>query len=192
MRAAFAAIAIAFCGQQACADEVSIRDLSGARIDANWFRYINTRFGLAVDIPTRGYKYEVPVNSSGLTLSSPREEIVITLYAHWVVNVFEAANNDVQRTIAHLFDNAIAETLHKNGTVDYSARKEEFYVMSGHFGNSIYYERLIVSSRWPAIFNSLRIFYLKNMQKDLDLVVTRMSNTLTATCKGEEGPAFIN
>jgi hypothetical protein len=40
----------AFFGQQAFADEVSIRDLSGARIDANWFRYINLRFGLAVTI----------------------------------------------------------------------------------------------------------------------------------------------
>jgi hypothetical protein len=63
--------------------------------------------------------------------------------------------------------------------------------MSGHFGNNIYYERLTVSSRCPAIFNSLRIFYPRNIQKDFDLVVTRISNTLTATCKGEEGPAFI-
>jgi len=181
----------AFCGQQAFADEVSIRDLSGARIDANWFRYINLRFGLAVDIPTRGYKYEVPQNGSGLTLASLSKPVVITLYAHWVINLFDAANNDVQRTISHLFDNTVAETRQKNGTVEYSVKEGNFYVISGQFGNNTYYERLTVSSECPAIFNALRIFYPRNIEKDLDYLVTRMSKTLTATCKGEEGAAMI-
>ncbi len=182
----------AFFGQQASfADEVSIRDLSGARIDANWFRYINLRFGLAVDIPTRGYKYEVPENGAGLALSSLSRSVVITLDAHWVINHFDAANNDVQRTISHLFDNAVAETLQKNGTVEYSVKKGDFYVISGQFGNNTYYERLTVSSDCTAIYNALRIFYPRNIEKDLDYLITRMSKTLTATCKGEEGAAMI-
>ena len=49
----------------------------------------------------------------GLTLSSLSKPVLITLDAHWVINHFDAANNDVQRTISHLFDNAVAETLQK-------------------------------------------------------------------------------
>ena len=192
-RLLFAAMGAAFCGQQAFADGVSIRDLSGARIDANWFRYINLRFGLAVDIPTRGYKYEVPENGSGLTLSSLSKPVVITLSTHWVINRFDAANNDVQRTISHLFDNAVVETLQKDGTVEYSVKKGDFYVIFGQFGNNTYYERLTVSSECPAIFNALKIFYPRNIEKDkdIDYLVTRMSKTLTATCKGEEGAGMI-
>src|SRR5262245_41671861 len=90
----------------AYADQVMLAQLPGARIDANWFRYINSRFGLAVDIPTKGYRYDVPVNGSGLTLQS--ELVTITLYAHWVSNLVTDANNNVQNSISQLFDDAVS------------------------------------------------------------------------------------
>ena len=37
-------------------DEISLRQLSGPRIDADWFRYMNSRFGVAVDIPNMYYE----------------------------------------------------------------------------------------------------------------------------------------
>jgi hypothetical protein len=171
----------------AYADEVTLAQLSGARIDANWFRYVNLRFGLAVDIPTKGYRYDVPVNGSGLTLQS--ELVTITLYAHWVSNLVTDANNNVQNSVSQLFDDAISQTLEKGGTVDYSVRKDDFYVISGAFGKDVYYERRTISARCPAIFNSLRIFYPKSLERSLDRLVTKMSRSLRATCQGAEGAA---
>jgi hypothetical protein len=175
--------------QEIRADEVPLRALSGAKIDANWFRYVNLRFGLAVDIPTKGYVYDIPVNGSGLALISINRAVTITLYTHWVVNIFETANNDVQRTITQLFDSSVAETLQKNGTVEYSVKKDDFYVLSGRFAENTYYERVTVSSKCPAIFSSLRIFYPHALEERLDQLVTRMSKSLSSTCKGDEGAA---
>jgi hypothetical protein len=166
----------------AYADEVTLAQLAGARINTDWFRYVNPRFGLAVDIPTKGYRYDVPVNGSGLTLQS--KLVTITLYAHFVSNVVPDAINNVQSSISQLFDDAIAETLQKGGTVDYSVRKDDFYVISGMFDKNVYYERLTISAKCPAIFNSLRIFYPSSMERRLDGLVTRMSRSLRATCQG--------
>lgn len=173
----------------AYADEVSLSELTGAQINSNWFRYINPRFGIAIDIPARGYRYELPVNGSGLTLTSNNGAVVITVSAHWVVNIFEGANNDVRRSISHLFDDAVAGTIKKKGTVTYSVKKDEFYVISGNFGDNTYYERVTISPRCPAIFNGFRIFHPKTLERSLDTVVTRMSNSLRATCQSEEGAA---
>lgn len=48
--------------------EVPLSALSGKRIDRDWFRYTNGRFGLAIDIPARGYRYVLPVNGSGVAV----------------------------------------------------------------------------------------------------------------------------
>jgi hypothetical protein len=119
----------------AYADEVTLAQLSGARINADSFRYVNLRFGLAVDIPTKGYRYDVPDNGSGLTLQS--KLVTITLYAHWVSNLVTDASNNVQNSISKLFDDTIADTLQKGGTVDYSVRKDDFYVISGMFDKNV-------------------------------------------------------
>ena len=173
------------------AEEVSLSNLSGAKIDNQWFRYVNRRFGLAIDIPTQGYRYEVPINGSGLTLTSRDKATTITIYAHWVINVVDNADNVVSRSVSQLFDKAVNETLEKRGTVEYSVKKDEFYVISGRFGNDMYYERLTVSPNCPAIFNTFRIFHPLYQEKTLDALVTRMSKSLTATCRGEEGAAYI-
>jgi hypothetical protein len=77
-RLLFAAMGAAFCGQQAFADEVSIRDLSGARIDSNWFRYINLRFGLAVDIPlSSGFQEAVGPPFGRLLEQVPRVAVLL-------------------------------------------------------------------------------------------------------------------
>jgi hypothetical protein len=177
---------------RAYSDEVSLAQLPGARIDSKWFRYLNSRFGVAIDIPTIGYRYEVPVNGCGVTLTSKNGSITITVYAHWVVNIVDDANNDVHQTISKMFDNAVAETSQKNGTVSYSVKKDDFYVISGKFGNDTYYERVNISPNCPAIFNSVRIFHPSSLERTLDGLVTRMSKSLRATCRGEEGAARIS
>ena len=170
-------------------DEVSLRQLSGARIDGDWFRYINSRFGVAVDIPTKHFRYDVPVNGSGLTLTSFDRAVTVTVYAHWLINILDSANNDVKRSISILFDKAVVDTTSQNGTVTYSVRKDDFYVLSGNIGPNTYYERMMISSECPAIFNSLRVSYPQTLERSLNSLVTRMSRSLRATCSGEEGAA---
>lgn len=97
----------------------------------------------------------------------------------------------VWKSISQLFDNEVAQTIQKNGTVTYSVKKDEFYVISGNFGDNTYYERMTISSRCPAIYNGLRIFHPKVFERALDGLVTRMSNSLRATCQGAEGAAKI-
>ena len=187
------AVYVAICVQSAAyAEEVSLSQLSGAQIDSNWFRYINPRFGVAIDIPTRGYRYEVPENGSGLTLTSNNGAVVITVFAHWVVNILDGADNNVRKSISQIFDNAVAETIQKGGTVTYSVKKDDFYVISGNFGDNTYYERMTISPRCSAIYNNFRIFHPKMIERSLDGLVTRMSKSLHATCQGEEGAAQIN
>jgi hypothetical protein len=170
-------------------DEVSLHELSGARIDANWFRYINWRFGVADDIPAKGYKYDIPTNVSGVTLTSFDRAVTITVNAHWLINILDSANNDVKRSISLLFDKAVTDTTNQNGSVTYSVRKDDFYVISGSLGTNTYYEKLTISSECPAIFNSLRIFYPQTLEHSLNALVTRMSLSLRATCSGAEGAA---
>jgi hypothetical protein len=178
-------------GAKAKAEDITLKQLSGARIDSNWFRYFNSRFGLAIDIPTKGYRYAIPVNGSGLGLTSLDGEVDISISAHFVVNLLETANNDVRTSISELFDKSVRDTLKKKGTVEYSVRRDSFYVISGKLGNGTYYERLTISDKCPAIFNSVRIFHPSRLEGRLHQLTTRLSNSLTATCMGEEGAARI-
>ena len=97
--------------------EVPLADLPGKRIDSDWFRYTNRRFGLPIDIPARGYRYVLPVNGSGMAVTSGDEKIWITIYAHFVVNhpVFIANPDDPElasaaASISRIYDHEVAET----------------------------------------------------------------------------------
>lgn len=164
--------------------EVALSDLSGARINSHWFRYVNSRFGLAIDIPTKGYRYTVPVNGSGLTLTSLDGEIWITIYNHFGPNIVDNANNDARNSIAKLFDSEVSDTRKANGTIEYSVRKDDFYVISGRFGSNTYYERLTISRECPDIINAVRIFHPTRLERRLHQLTTRLSTSLTATCNG--------
>jgi hypothetical protein len=180
--------------------EVPLADLPGKRIDRDWFRYTNTRFGLAIDIPARGYRYVLPANGSGMAVISGDEKIWITIYAHFVVNhlVFIADPDDpdlrnAAAAIRRIYDHEVAETLATGSTITYSVKKKNFYVLAGHFADTTYYERMTISPRCPHVFNSLRITYRKSKERELSKFVTRLSRSLRATCQGEDSfPDNIN
>ena len=132
-------------------------------------------------------RYLLPENGSGFSLISKDGSVTIMVSAHWVANRFEEANNDARKSISQLFDDAVAETLQQSGTITYSIKKDEFYVISGNFGDNGYYERMTISSTCPAIYNSVRVFYPNRLDLLLNTLVTRLSKSLSATCKGEEG-----
>jgi hypothetical protein len=182
--------------------ELPLADLSGKRIDADWFRYTNLRFGLAIDIPARGYRYVLPANGSGMAVISGDESIWITIYTHFVVNhpifFLNADDPDILNAaaaISRIYDYDTAETVASGSTITYSVKKKHFYVLSGHFQGKIdqdttftYYDRYLISPRCPHVFNSLRITYPKSKERELDKFVTRLSRSLRATCQGDGEP----
>ncbi len=174
---------------RAAAEELSLEQLPGARIDANWFRYANRKAGVAIDIPTKGFRYDVPAGGSDLTLTSNDGAITITVSAHGVRKVLGTAPNDARQSIARLFDTAVDNAHRKNGAITYKVKKDNFFVLSGVVDDNTYYERLNISPSCPAGFSALRVFHRKSLTSRLNRLVTRMSLSLRATCQAEEEPA---
>ena len=174
---------------KAVAEEVALDQLPGTRIDADWFRYANRKAGVAIDIPTQGFRYDVPAGGSDLTLTSLDGAVTITVSAHGVRKVLGTAPNDARQSIARLFDTAVDNAHRKNGAITYKVKKDNFFVLSGVVDNNTYYERLNISPSCPSGFSALRVFHRKSLTSRLNRLVTRMSLSLRATCQAEEGPA---
>jgi hypothetical protein len=176
--------------------ELPLADLPGKRIDRDWFRYTNPRFGLAIDIPARGYRYVLPANGSGMAVISGDESIWITIYTHFVVNhsilvPHDPALGNAAAAISRIYDHKAAETLAGGSTITYGVKKKHFYVLAGHFKDKVdqdttYYERYAISPRCPHVFSSLRITYPKSKERELSKFVTRLSRSLRSTCQGED------
>jgi hypothetical protein len=174
---------------RAMAEEVSLDQLPGARIDGNWFRYANRKAGVAIDIPAKGFGYDAPAGGADLTLTSNDGAVTITVSAHGVSNVLGTATNDARHSVARLFDTAVDNARRKNGAITYKVKKDNFFVLSGVVDDNTYYERLNVSPSCPDGFAALRVFHRKSLTSRLDKLVTRMSLSLRATCQSQEGPA---
>jgi hypothetical protein len=174
---------------KAIAEEVALDQLPGAPIDANWFRYANRKAGVAIDIPTKGFRYDVPAGGADLTLTSDDGAITITVSAHGVGKVLGTTPNDARRSVARLFDTAVDNAVRKHGAITYKVKKDNFFVLSGVVDNNTYYERLNVSPSCPDDFSALRVFHRKSLTSRLNHLVTRMSLSLRATCQTQAGPA---
>lgn len=176
--------------------EVPLAALSGKRIDKDWFRYFNDRFGLAIDIPTRGYRYVIPANGSGVAVISADATIHITIYAHFTVNnlsfIEDSDDRDIKKTAAvinRIYDREVAETLAAESTITYRVKKKDFYVLAGDFKDKagedmIYYERFTISPRCPLVSSTFRLTYPKAKERELSKFVTRLSHSLRSTCQG--------
>jgi hypothetical protein len=174
---------------KATAEEVSLEQLPGGRIDDNWFRYANRKAGVAIDIPTKGFRYDVPAGGADLTLRSNDGAVTITVSAHGVRGVLGTASNDARRSVARLYETAVDNAVRKNGAITYKVKKDNFFVLSGVVDDNTYYERLNVSPSCPDGFGALRVFHRKALTSRLNKLVTRMSLSLRATCPSREGPA---
>jgi hypothetical protein len=174
---------------KAIAEEVSLAQLPGARIDDSWFRYADREAGVAIDIPARGFRYDAPAGGADLTLTSDDGAVTITVSAHGVRNVLGTATNDARDSVARLFDTAVDNAIRKNGAITYKVKKDNFFVLSGVVDDNTYYERLNVSPSCPDGFAALRVFHRKSLTSRLNKLVTRMSLSLRATCQSQEGPA---
>jgi hypothetical protein len=155
---------------------------STSQSDPGWFRYLNARFGLRVDLPENGFHQELSPNGSGITLTSSGRGITINVHANWLGSILPDATDSTVRSIASLHQQAVAETRQKGGNVTYSIRHNEFYVISGNLGTMVYYERVAISPACPDVFNAIRVKYPQAIERELDPLVTRVSSSLRAVC----------
>ena len=150
--------------------------------DSGWFRYLNARFGLRVDLPESGFRQELLPNGFGMTLISLDRSVTIEVHANRLESILPAATGGPERSIAALHDEAMAATRQKGGRVTYSVRRNDFYVISGTLGPAVYYERVAISPACPDVFNAIRVTYPQAIEHALDGLVTRVSLSLRATC----------
>ena len=160
-------------------------------VPSGWVGYLNARFGLRVDLPASGFRHELAPNGSGVTLTSSDGAVTIVAHANRVASVLPAAGRDAAQNVATLLDDALAQTRRNGGSVTYSVRHSDFYVISGYLGDRIYYERLAISPACPGVFDAIRVTYPPHAKPALDPIVTRVSRSLQAVCPApsERAPA---
>jgi hypothetical protein len=150
--------------------------------DPGWFRYLNARFGLRVDLPETGFRQELSPTGSGITLTSPDRAITINVHANWLGSILPNATDSAGRNIASLHEQAMAETRQKGGNVTYSVRHDDFYIISGTLGAMVYYERVAISPVCPDVFSAIRVQYPPAIEREFDPLVRRVSLSLRAVC----------
>ena len=176
--AAIAAIALACAAHAAMYDAAPPAGQGGAA----WFRYINARYGLRVDLPDNGFRQTLSPDGHGVTLTSSDRSITIAVHANWLDSILPVRTGSADTSIAALHDQAVAETRQKGGSVAYSIRRNDFYVISGTIGPAVYYERVAISPACPDVFNAIRLIYPQAIEHALDGLVTRVSLSLRALC----------
>jgi hypothetical protein len=150
--------------------------------EPGWFRYINARYGLRVDLPDSGFRQALAPDGHGITLVSPDRAVIIAVHANWLDRILAAPSRSAGRSIAALHEQAIAETRQKGGSVTYSVRHDDFYVISGALGPAVYYERVAISPACPDVLNAIRVTYPQGVEQELDAIVRRISLSLRAMC----------
>jgi hypothetical protein len=178
LSAAIAATALA-CTAHAAALETAP---SAPPRDPGWVRYINARFGLRVDLPESGFRQTLSPDGHGVTLTSRDRAITIEVHANWLGSILPDATESAGKSIATLHGHAMAQTRQKGGSVTYSLRRDDFYVISGTLGATVYYERVAISPVCPDVFNAIRVKYPQAIEQELDRLVTRVSLSLRAAC----------
>ena len=152
------------------------------RTESGWLGYLNARFGLRIDLPASGFRQQLSPDGSGITLTSLDRAVIIAVHANWLQSILPGATDRAGRSIASLHGQAIAETEQKGGDVTYSVQRDDFYVISGTIGSSVYYERVAISPACPDVFDAVRLTYPQALERALDPLVTRVSLSLRAVC----------
>jgi len=158
-----------------------------AAMQHGWFRYHNARFGLRVDLPDAGFVRDLSPGGSGITLTSPDRAITIAVHANWTQSILPDATASAAQSVAQLLEQAIAKTRQHGGSVTYTVRHDDFYVVSGYLGGNVYYERLAISPACPHVFDAVRLTYPQAIEHTLEPVVTRVSLSLRAVCPTPAG-----
>jgi hypothetical protein len=133
-----------------------------------WRTYRNARFGTTIDYPDTFRPGRPPDNGGGLGFSSADG----ASFSVW------GSHNALDHDLKGLED-FIREDRDKGERMTYDARGTNWFVIAGTRGETIFYERYILSHN-GTIVNGFTIVYPSRLKAPYDPVVTRMSRSFRA------------
>jgi hypothetical protein len=166
-------------------ETVTIENVPGHGIDANWYRYLNARFGVGVDIPATGFAYELSANGDGVTLTSTDGEKTIAVYGSQDIDL-SGADSDPLAAFATLAEEQIDAMRLGAVNIVHDRIEPQWFELSTTDAEYLYYQKGLLSLNCPAFTTNLWIKYPNTAAKEFDSVVQRMSNSLVGNCSTVE------
>lgn len=163
----------------------TIENVPGQRIDANWYRYLNARYGIGVDIPATGFSYELSENGDEVALSSADGEKSIAVYASEDTDVHET-DTDPVATFATLAEEQIDAMRLGAVNIVHDRIEPLWFEVSTTDDEFLYYQKGVLSSSCPTFTTTLWIKYPNAAAKEFDTVFQRMSTSLVVNCSTVE------
>jgi hypothetical protein len=177
-------ITAAVCGWQPAAQEtVPIENVPGKKIDGDWHRYLNARYGVGVDIPAKGFTYELSDNGDGVTLASADGEKSIAVYGSQDIELAENAG-DPQAAFAAVAEAQIDAM--RLGSVNIVEDRVErlWFEISTTDALYLYYQKGLLSPDCPTFTANLWIKYPNSARAEFEAVRQRMAMSLKGNCPG--------
>lgn len=131
-----------------------------------WQSYRNERFGTSIEYPERFLPGDPPENGDGLGFVSADGASFSVWGGH------NALDHDVQE-----LERFVRGYLPDGAKVIYAARGANWFTISGVAGDSIFYERHLISHTGQ-IVNGFSIHYPSALKTPYDAVVARMAKSL--------------
>ncbi len=166
-------------------ETVTIEEVPGQRIDADWYRYRNARYGVGVDIPARGFFYELSGNSDGVTLTSADGAKSISVYGSQDIDLNET-NSDPVAAFAALAEEQIDAMRLGAVNIVHDRIEPLWFEVSTTDAAFLYYQKGLLSLNCPSFSTNLWIKYLRTDAQEFGSVVKRMSTSLVGNCSTVE------
>jgi len=166
-------------------ETVTIENVPGQRIDANWYRYLNARYGVGVDIPATGFSYELSGNGDGVTLTSADGEKSIAVYGSQDIDLNETDSDPVS-AFATLAEEQIDAMRLGAVNIVHDRIEPLWFEVSTTDAVFLYYQKGLLSPNCPTFTTNLWIKYPITDAKEFDSVVQRMSMSLVGNCSTVE------
>ncbi len=132
---------------------------------AQWQRYQNDRYGTTIDYPDQFKAAPPPDADDGRTFSSP-DGAEFSVYASYNASDFDLA----------AYEDFILKNLDQGRVVTYKARGGNWFVISGTKGDSVFYERHLLS-HGGRMTEGFSMAYLAAAKPAYDSIVARMARS---------------
>ena len=166
-------------------ETVTIENVPGQKIDADWHRYLNARYGFGVDVPARGFSYELSGDGDGVTLTSADGEKSISVYGSQDIDLNET-DSDPVAAFATLAEEQIDAMRLGAVNIVHDRIEPLWFEISTTDAAFVYYQKGLLSLNCPTFTTNLWVKYPNAETREFDAVVKRMSASLVGNCSTVE------
>lgn len=129
-----------------------------------YFKYINGRYAFSIEFPQTLYIAFAPANSDGATFTLPDGQAQLRISGGW---------NSVGATTTQEY---VSDMQRVEGEIGYSAKGDDWYVITWKSNRMIYYQKTFISNRYR---NSFVFVYPASENYLYEEVITNLENTFT-------------